>query len=66
MQGRHEDVVAARRMASPDARWGSVSPRGAVFDGEVDSVVAPAFDGLVGILPPVTPVQSDQSWGRAS
>ena len=27
-----------------------VSPERAVFDGEADSVVVPAFDGLVGIL----------------
>lgn len=28
-----------------------VSPERALFDGEVESVVAPAADGLVGILP---------------
>ncbi len=28
-----------------------ISAERAVFDGEADSVVAPAFDGLVGILP---------------
>ena len=28
-----------------------ISPERAVFDGAADSVVAPAFDGLVGILP---------------
>jgi F-type H+-transporting ATPase subunit epsilon len=28
-----------------------ISPERAVFDGEADSVVAPAFDGLVGIKP---------------
>ncbi|HXF96139.1 MAG TPA: F0F1 ATP synthase subunit epsilon [Gemmatimonadales bacterium] len=28
-----------------------VSPEQAVFDGEADALVAPAFDGLVGILP---------------
>jgi len=27
-----------------------ISPDQAVFDGEADSVVAPAYDGLVGIL----------------
>jgi F-type H+-transporting ATPase subunit epsilon len=27
-----------------------ISPEAAVFDGEADSVVAPAFDGDVGIL----------------
>ncbi|MGH7676473.1 MAG: ATP synthase F1 subunit epsilon [Gemmatimonadales bacterium] len=28
-----------------------VSPERVLFDGEADAVVAPAFDGLVGILP---------------
>ncbi|PYP54832.1 MAG: F0F1 ATP synthase subunit epsilon [Gemmatimonadetes bacterium] len=28
-----------------------ISAERAVFDGEAESVVAPAFDGLVGILP---------------
>jgi F-type H+-transporting ATPase subunit epsilon len=28
-----------------------ISAERSVFDGEVDAVVAPAFDGLVGILP---------------
>jgi F-type H+-transporting ATPase subunit epsilon len=28
-----------------------IGPERAVFDGEADSVVAPAFDGEVGILP---------------
>ena len=28
-----------------------ISPERSVFDGEADSVVAPAFDGEVGILP---------------
>lgn len=28
-----------------------ISPEAAIFDGEADSVVAPAFDGQVGILP---------------
>lgn len=28
-----------------------ISPERAVFDGEADAVVAPAFDGEVGILP---------------
>jgi F-type H+-transporting ATPase subunit epsilon len=28
-----------------------ISAERSVFDGEADSVVAPAFDGLVGILP---------------
>ena len=28
-----------------------ISPEAAMFDGQADSVVAPAFDGEVGILP---------------
>ena len=28
-----------------------ISPERAVFDGEADSVIAPAYDGQVGILP---------------
>ncbi|HWA55753.1 MAG TPA: ATP synthase F1 subunit epsilon [Gemmatimonadales bacterium] len=28
-----------------------ISPEAAIFDGEADSVIAPAFDGQVGILP---------------
>jgi len=28
-----------------------ISPERNVFDGEADALVAPAFDGLVGILP---------------
>lgn len=28
-----------------------ISPEQAVFDGAADAVVAPAYDGLVGILP---------------
>ena len=28
-----------------------ISPERSVFDGEADAVVAPAFDGEVGILP---------------
>jgi F-type H+-transporting ATPase subunit epsilon len=28
-----------------------ISPESAIFDGEADAVVAPAYDGQVGILP---------------
>jgi len=28
-----------------------VSPEGSLFDGDATSLVAPAFDGLVGVLP---------------
>jgi len=28
-----------------------ISPERSLFDGDADAVVAPAFDGLVGILP---------------
>ena len=35
-----------------------ISPEAAVFDGEADSVVAPAFDGDVGILPNHAPLMT--------
>ncbi|HTS88368.1 MAG TPA: F0F1 ATP synthase subunit epsilon [Gemmatimonadales bacterium] len=28
-----------------------ISPEAAIFDGEADAVTAPAYDGMVGILP---------------
>jgi len=28
-----------------------ISPESAIFDGEADAVIAPAYDGQVGILP---------------
>jgi len=33
-----------------------ISPERGVYDGEADAVVAPAFDGLVGILPQHAPL----------
>ena len=33
-----------------------ISPEATLFEGEVDSVVAPAFDGEVGILPRHAPM----------
>ena len=35
-----------------------ISPEAAVFDGEADSVVAPTFDGEVGILPNHAPLMT--------
>jgi F-type H+-transporting ATPase subunit epsilon len=35
-----------------------ISPERAVFDGAADAVVAPAFDGQVGILPHHAPFMS--------
>ena len=35
-----------------------ISPESAVFDGEADAVVAPAFDGEVGILPNHAPLMT--------
>jgi len=32
-----------------------ISPEAAIFDGEADSVIAPAYDGQVGILPQHAP-----------
>jgi F-type H+-transporting ATPase subunit epsilon len=41
-----------------------ISPEQAVFDGEADSLVAPAFDGLVGILPGHAPFVTILGEGR--
>ena len=35
-----------------------ISPEGSVYDGEADAVVAPAFDGEVGILPRHAPLMT--------
>lgn len=35
-----------------------ISPEKAMFDGEADSVVAPAFDGELGILPHHAPLMT--------
>jgi F-type H+-transporting ATPase subunit epsilon len=35
-----------------------IAPDQAVFDGEADSVVAPAYDGLIGILPRHAPLMT--------
>lgn len=35
-----------------------ISPEAAMFDGEADAVVAPAFDGEVGILPHHAPLMT--------
>jgi F-type H+-transporting ATPase subunit epsilon len=35
-----------------------ISPEAAVFDGEADAVVAPAFDGEIGILPNHAPLMT--------
>ncbi len=41
-----------------------ISPERTLFDGEADSVVAPAFDGLVGILPGHAPFLTLLGEGR--
>jgi F-type H+-transporting ATPase subunit epsilon len=41
-----------------------VSPERTVFDGEADSLVVPAFDGLVGILPGHAPFLTLLGSGR--
>ena len=41
-----------------------ISPEASMFDGEADAVVAPAFDGEVGILPHHAPFMT--CWARAS
>ena len=35
-----------------------ISPEAAMFDGDADAVVAPAFDGEVGILPHHAPLMT--------
>lgn len=35
-----------------------ISPESAMFDGEADSVVAPAYDGEIGILPHHAPLMT--------
>ena len=35
-----------------------ISPEAAVFDGQAESLVAPAFDGQVGILPGHAPMMT--------
>lgn len=41
-----------------------ISPRRAIFDGDAASVVAPAFDGEVGILPRHAPFMTLLGDGR--
>lgn len=41
-----------------------ISPEQAVYEGEAQSVVAPAFDGLVGILPRHAPFVTVLGEGR--
>lgn len=41
-----------------------ISPEAAMFDGDADSVTAPAFDGEVGILPGHAPLMTLLGKGR--
>jgi F-type H+-transporting ATPase subunit epsilon len=41
-----------------------ISPEAAMFDGDADAVVAPAFDGEVGILPNHAPFMTLLGEGR--
>ena len=41
-----------------------IAPEGTVYDGEADSVIAPAFDGEVGILPRHAPFMTLLGEGR--
>lgn len=41
-----------------------ISPEASMFDGEADAVVAPAFDGEVGILPNHAPFMTLLGKGR--
>lgn len=40
-----------------------ISPEAAVFDGEADAVVVPAFDGELGILPNHAPLMTTLGTG---
>ena len=52
MAGGIDDVVEnAKKLASCVMQVSVISPEASLFEGEADSVVAPAFDGEVGILP---------------
>ena len=52
MAGGIDDVVEkAKKLASVVMQVTVISPEASMFDGEADAVVAPAFDGEVGILP---------------
>ena len=42
-----------------------ISPEASMFDGEADAVVAPAFDGEVGILPNHAPFMTLLGRGHA-
>ena len=41
-----------------------ISPEASVYDGEADSLVVPAFDGEVGILPRHAPLMTLLGHGR--
>lgn len=41
-----------------------ISPEAAIFDGEADAVIAPAYDGQVGILPRHAPFMTLLGRGR--
>jgi hypothetical protein len=57
MQGGIDDVIArAKELAGVMMRVLVISPERAVFDGEADSVVAPAYDGKVGYSSPACAV----------
>ena len=43
-----------------------ISPEASMFDGEADAVVAPAFDGEVGILPNYAPFMTLLGQGTLS
>ncbi len=49
--GIDEAVAKAKKLGERVMHVTVICPEASVFDGEADSVVAPAFDGEVGILP---------------
>lgn len=53
-------------LPTPPMRVVVVTPERALYDGEATSVVAPAYDGLVGILPRHAPFLSLLGTGALS
>ena len=51
MQGGIDDVITRQAAGDRVMQVTVISPEASMFDGEADAVVAPAFDGQVGILP---------------
>ena len=62
--GIDEVVEKAKKLQASVMRVTVISPEAAMFDGEADAVIAPAFDGQVGILPRHAPFMTLLGEGR--